>query len=511
MKEGEPTMPNYHLSIQIISRGKGRSAVAAAAYRAGERIKNEHDGYAHDYTNKKDVLHKEILLPDHAPIEYKDRNILWNAVEKIERNDNAQLAREIEFSLPIELSMEQNILLAHEYVKKHFVNEGMIADVCVHEGEDGMNPHAHVMLILRPLEQDGTWGAKSRKEYILDEQGERIRLPSKISKGGKEILGEYKSRKVYTVDWNDQTKAEQWRKGWADIQNKYLEQNGVAERVDHRSYERQGNGLIPTVHMGVAASQMEKKGIATDKGNHNRQVAISNSEIKQTKARIRKLKKWVYAQPIQNAPSFIEIMGGVANGKNLQSRWQKVRNLQTSAKVLLFLTKNNITDMDEFCNKVVQIHEQLIEVTGEIQKAERRLGTLAEHLAHVDNLKNHKAVYNKYQSLAPKKPSGFSLFKKEPDTTKQDAFYNKHAEKIQAYENARQYFDNVMNGRKDLPIKDWQSEQKKLLAKRYSFCDKYYSLKEEIQSVEVLRRSVENLMREDLQREQPARTQNMSL
>jgi len=491
-------MANYHLSIQIISRGKGRSAVAAAAYRAGERIKNEYDGYTHDYTNKKDVLNKEIFLPDHAPIEYKDRTILWNAVEKIEGNSNAQLAREIEFSLPVELSMEQNINLAHEYVKKHFVNEGMIADVCIHESKDGTNPHCHVMLILRPLEPDRTWGAKSRKEYMLDEHGERIKLPS----------GEYKSRKVYTVDWNDKTKAEEWRKGWADMQNKYLEQNGIAERVDHRSYERQGNGLIPTIHLGVATSQMEKKGIATDKGNHNRQVAITNKEIKQTKARIRKVKNWLYSQPLHNAPSFIYIMGGVANAENLKTQWQRIRNLQTSAKVLLFLTENNITNMDEFCNKVVQMHEQLGAVTSDIQKAERRLGTLAEHLAHVENMKNHKAVYKKYKFLAPKKNATMNslnpfarkkaIEEYEATVKKQDAFYDKYADEIQTYENAKRYLDDVMNGKGKFPTNKWQAERKELLAKRYELCEKYYLLKEEIQSTEVIRRSVENLMRGDL-------------
>ena len=272
-------MAIFHLNIKIISRGKGRSVAATAAYRAGERIRNEYDGYTHDYTNKKDIVYKEVFLPTYAPIEYKDRSILWNAVEKIENNHNAQLAREIEFSLPIELSIEQNISLAQEYIQKNFVDHGMIADMCIHD-KDGTNPHCHVMLSLRPIEPDGTWGAKSRKEYMLDKNGERVKLPS----------GEYKSRKVYTVDWNDKTKAEEWRKSWADILNKYLKQNDINEQVDHRSYERQNNGLIPTIHLGVAAHQMEKKGIATDKGNYNRQVAITNNEIKQTKARIRKVK-----------------------------------------------------------------------------------------------------------------------------------------------------------------------------------------------------------------------------
>lgn len=147
-------MAIYHLSIKIISRGKGKSAVAAVAYRAGETIRNEYDGITHDYTRKGGVVHTEILLPEHAPKEYTDRSTLWNAVERIEKNKNAQLAREIELALPVELSREQNISLVREYVKRHFVEAGMGADVCVHDKDDG-NPHAHILLTLRPFEQGG--------------------------------------------------------------------------------------------------------------------------------------------------------------------------------------------------------------------------------------------------------------------------------------------------------------------------------------------------------------------
>ena len=153
-----------------------------------------------------------------------NRAILWNAVEKCEVAKNSQLAREIEVVLPIELSREKNISLVRDYVKKHFVEHGMCADICVHDSGVG-NPHAHIMLTMRPIELDGSWGAKSRKEYILDDNGEKILLKS----------GEFKSRKVYTVNWNDQTQAEIWRKGWADAVNEVFKLEGIAERLDHRS------------------------------------------------------------------------------------------------------------------------------------------------------------------------------------------------------------------------------------------------------------------------------------
>ena len=529
-------MAIFHLSIQVISRGKGRSAVAAAAYRAGEKITNEYDNYTHDYTKKTGIIDTQIFLPDHAPAEYSDRATLWNAVEKIEGNSNAQLAREIEFSLPVELSMEQNIALAHEYVKKHFVAHGMIADVSIHDKGDS-NPHAHVMLTMRPLEQDGTWGAKSRKEYILGDNGERIRLPSKKSKNGNEILGEWKSRKVYTVDWNDKTKAEDWRKGWADMLNRHLEKCGHAEKivhtpdgeqqivsnkVDHRSYERQGNGLIPTIHLGVAAHQMEQKGIRTEKGNYNRRVQSLNSEIKQTKARIRKVKDWLYKHPIHNPPSLMDIMGGVAKGKNLKNDWRKVRSLQTQAQVLIFLQQNNIATVEDFADTVVRKNERLKDVTDNIKKAERRLETLSVHLAHAENNKQHKAVYQKYKSLAPKTDpaalNSISPFTKskavkehEAATKKQEAYYDKHANAIEAYQAAQQHFTAVMNDRTELPIKDWQKEQKELATKRYTLCDEYYSLKEEIPNMEAIRRSIETIMRDDPNKVQPTRRHDVAL
>ena len=208
-------MPIFHLSIQIISRGKGRSAVAAAAYRSGEKITNEYDGVIHDYTRKGGVVHTEILLPDHVPAEYADRSVLWNAVEKIEKNKNSQLSREIELALPVELTKEQNVSLVRDYVNQHFVAAGMCADVAIHDKKDG-NPHAHILLTMRLIEQDGIWGAKSKKEYILDKDGERITLKS----------GEFKSRKISATDWNDQTKAEIWRKAWEDSANANLERHG---------------------------------------------------------------------------------------------------------------------------------------------------------------------------------------------------------------------------------------------------------------------------------------------
>ena len=288
IKEREP-IAIYHLSIKIISRGKGQSAVAAAAYRAGEKILNEYDGRLSDYTRKKGIVHTEIMLPNNAPAEFADRAVLWNAVERIEKAKNSQLAREFEISLPVEFTHVQNLNLVREYVKKNFVEHGMCADIAIHIAESkdengnkiiGGNPHAHIMLTMRPLNDDKTWGDKQKKVYHFDKDGNKIYDPKKR---------QYKCGKEQTTDWNEQTKAEEWRAAWADIQNQHLEKHGFDVRVDHRSYEQQGIEQIPTIHLGVAAHQMEQRGIRTERGDINRAIKEANEKAKNINAAILKL------------------------------------------------------------------------------------------------------------------------------------------------------------------------------------------------------------------------------
>ena len=272
----------YHWNIGIVSRGKGKSAVAAAAYRSGEKLTNEWDGMTHDYTRKGGVVHTEIMLPPHAPPSFSDRSTLWNSVELYEKAGNAQLAREIDAALPIELSREEQIRLVREYCSSQFVSRGMCVDYAIHDTDSG-NPHCHIMLTMRPLDERGAWAAKSKKEYDLDENGERIRLPS----------GRYKTHKIDLTGWNDKDNTLLWRKAWADFTNDFLERNGSPERIDHRSNAERGIDELPTVHMGVAACQMEKKGIATEKGELNRNIQKANRLIREIRAQIGKLKEWI--------------------------------------------------------------------------------------------------------------------------------------------------------------------------------------------------------------------------
>ena len=216
-------MPVPHFNIKITQRSKGNSAVAGAAYQAGEKLFSEYDQKTKNYTCKKEVVYTEIMLPPNAPPEYADRATLWNSVEEIEKQWNSQLARRFVAALPREVPMELLPQMVKEYCEEQFVSKGMCCDFAIHDPDPpGHNPHCHFMLTMRAIDENGKWMPKSRKVYDLDENGERIKLPS----------GRWKSHKEDTVDWNEQYHAEEWRHGWEIVQNKYLELAGSPERID---------------------------------------------------------------------------------------------------------------------------------------------------------------------------------------------------------------------------------------------------------------------------------------
>ena len=277
-------MPCPHNEISIVQRSQQQSAVAAAAYQSGEKLFCEYDQQVKHYPEKRGIVHNEILLPANASRSYADRNTLWNAAEAVEKQWNSQLARRWVLTIPREIPPDQYAVLVREFCQKQFVSKGMIADFAIHDPHPpGHNPHAHVLLTMRAMDEHGKWLPKSRKVYDLDENGERIKLPS----------GRWKSHKEDTVDWNDQKYCEIWRHEWEVIQNRYLEANDRPERVDLRSYARQGLDIIPTVHEGAAVRQMEKRGIQTNIGNLNREIRAANRLMKSIRQLIQNLEGWI--------------------------------------------------------------------------------------------------------------------------------------------------------------------------------------------------------------------------
>ena len=320
-------MAIYHLEAKVISRGVGRSAVAAAADMSCSRIYNDYDGVQHDYTRKQGLVWQQVFLPDMAPAEWTGREILWNAVEEEEKTKDSRLAREFIMALPVELGRDQWIALLTEFIQTNFVANGMCADVAIHD-TDGHNPHAHIMLTVRPLTKDGKWQNKTEKEYLCVRDGEErgftaaefksaqakgwekqyqykvgkkkvYMAPSIAEAQGYERASKYPKSTKYgrqnpiSARWNSEEQLVLWREAWADTSNRYLEKAKREERIDHRSHAERGLDEQPTIHEGVTARALERKGIVSDRCELNRQIRADNALIRTLKATIAKLKKAV--------------------------------------------------------------------------------------------------------------------------------------------------------------------------------------------------------------------------
>ena len=316
-------MAIYHLEAKVVGRGAGRSAVAASAYLSCSRLYNDYDGIQHDYTKKQGLVWQEVFLPEYAPQEWQDREKLWNAVEEVETAKDSRLAREFVVALPIELSREQQIELLQDFIREQFVSDGMCADAAIHD-TDGHNPHAHILLTVRPLDERGKWQYKTEKEYLCMRNGEKRGFTAAEFKSaqndGWEKQYPYKvgKKKVYMTPsaaeaqeliradkhpkstrygrqnpiserWNSEEQLVSWRVAWADVTNRYLESAGREERIDHRSNAARGLDEIPTIHEGVTVQALERKGIVSDRCEMNRQIRADNALLRELKAEIKKL------------------------------------------------------------------------------------------------------------------------------------------------------------------------------------------------------------------------------
>ncbi len=333
-------MAIYHLEAKVVSRGNGRSAVAASAYLSCSKILNDYDGVQHDFIRKKGLIWQDVFLPEFAPSDWKDRSVLWNAVEKNEKTKDSRLAREFLPALPIELTPAQWQELLTDFIQNNFVADGMCADVAVHDPyPPGHNPHAHIMVTVRPLDEKGNWQYKAEKEYVCVRNGEergftaaefkaaqadgwekqypykvgrkKVYLPPpEAEKHGYERVSKYPKSTKYgrqnpiSERWNSEEQLVQWRKAWADAANRYLERYGHEERIDHRSHAERGLDEQPTIHEGVFARSLERQGVISDRCEINRQIKADNALLRELKAAVRKL-----AQAVKNTiPALAEAM-----------------------------------------------------------------------------------------------------------------------------------------------------------------------------------------------------------
>lgn len=320
-------MAIYHFEAKVITRGTGRSVVAAAAYASCSKIYNEYDGIMHDYVKKRGNIYSEIFLPSNAPTEWQDRTELWNAVEAAEKSKDSRLARELIVALPIELQLDEWKSILHKFITENCVDKGMCADVNIHD-TDGHNPHAHILLTVRPLDEKGKWQAKTQKEYLCKRGNEECRFTADEFKAaqadGWEKQYQYfvDKKKIYMTpteakaqnlerasknpkstrygrqnpicaEWNSEEQIIKWRKAWEDVINLELERKNISEHIDCRSFSERGIDEQPTIHEGVTARIIEKCGGVSDRCELNRQIRKDNALLRELKELVNNLSEIV--------------------------------------------------------------------------------------------------------------------------------------------------------------------------------------------------------------------------
>ena len=443
-------MAIYHLEAKVVSRGAGRSAVAASAYLSCSRLYNDYDGIQHDYTKKQGLVWQEVLLPEYAPQEWQDREQLWNAVEEVETAKDSRLAREFVVALPIELSREQQIELLQDFIREQFVADGMCADAAIHD-TDGHNPHAHILLTVRPLDEQDKWQYKTEKEYLCMKNGEERgftaaefraaqnegwekQYPYKVGKkkvymtpSAAEVQGfvradkhpkstRYGRQNPISERWNSEEQLLTWRAAWADVTNRYLEHAGREERIDHRSNAARGLDEIPTIHEGAAAQALERRGIISDRCELNRQIKADNTLLRELKAEIKKLAALVaravpaIAEGLEKLRSLVLIfcyqLSHIRSGK---------AHIQKSLAVWK-------PELERYTGLVQQIKEKSKERKALVaEKKElpiyhvKRHKTLAVHIAELtedlEELRSEKALF--LQKIEYAEDAGVEAFRKD--------------------------------------------------------------------------------------------------
>ena len=445
-------MAIYHLEAKVVSRGTGRSAVAASAYLSCTNILNDYDGVRHDYTRKKGLVWREVFLPEYAPPEWKDRGVLWNAVEENEKAKDSRLAREFVPALPIELTPEQWQGILSDFIKDSFVADGMCADVAIHDPyPPGHNPHAHIMLTVRPLDEQGNWQYKTEKEYLCIKDGEEKGFtasefkmaqadgwekqypykvgkkkvympPSEAEKQGLERASKHpKSTKFGRQNpiaerWNSEEQLVLWRKAWADVTNRYLEQYGHDARIDHRSHTERGLAEQPTIHEGVVARALEKKGIISDRCELNRQIKADNAMLRELKATVKKL-----MQAVKNTiPAIAKAMESVR--QNVLIFCYQLGHIRTGQRKLKTYISDVKAEMKQYSSLVEQIKEKSRECKSllaeqkelpfwNVPRKKELTARIAELTELLEELKSEKAIVLQHLQCAD--DSNLSDVKKE--------------------------------------------------------------------------------------------------
>ena len=401
-------MPCPTGSFKIVSRGKGQSCMASCAYYSGEKKYSEYECcWKYPHSSPARVKRVEVMLPPNAPRAYADPQTLWNAVDAAETSVNAQTARSMLFALPRELTDEQNLALVRDFCQKEFVNKGMVCNFFYHDKDDG-NPHVHIMLTLRAMDENGKWLPKSKNVYALDENGNRIRTPN----------GSWKRIKVDTVDWNERMYGEIWRQDWAAAQNAALKAAGRMERVDMRSLERQGvEDRLPQKHLGPTASALERKGVSSERGDENRKIISVNKMLASLQKTVRGIGAWlddlrkaVSRQQIIENPDDYPLSDVITayldmrkNGRETWNRYAQekgaVHDLKDGFKAVSFLSNHELCTVGQLGRYIAETQRTFSKIKAESTAKERRIRDIDALFGAIQTIRELKPVQQEYESI----------------------------------------------------------------------------------------------------------------
>ena len=439
-----------------------------------------------DYSRRNDVIHEEVLLPAHAPPEYRNREVLWNSVEGNEKRFDAQYARRIVAALPRELSQRDYIDLMRAFCQDNFVSKGMCCDLAIHDDGKG-NPHAHIMLTMRGIDENGKWMPNSKMVYELDGNGNRIKLSS----------GNYKSHKENTVDWNDRRYAEIWRHNWELINNRFLEWNGRSERLDMRSYKRQGKDKVPTVHMGGAALGMERKGVRTFLGSLNSDIKKANEEktvirrslkgLVQTFLELNNELKEAEEDEKRNSltGALLEYMDirrekrrdWTVKGQNTGT----AKDLNEISSFIAFIQAMGLTDMKKFREYTDELLPKDEGLQRKIKNNERRIREINNILDSFQTVKDYGDIHNKYQKIYWKR--------------NKEKYRLEHEEELDAYDKADRYL-RARYPELKIPVKKLKAELEELTEADISLENERKVMASEVDKVKKIRQILKKMRSE---------------
>ncbi len=509
--------------FSIVKRSKGQSAVEKASYISRSVLVSEFDGQTYRPKYHEDLVHSEITLPPNAPKEYADRAALWNAVELSEKGQKSQLARMLKASLPNEWSYELAEEVVRDYVQRNFVDKGMCADWAIHDSENDKgqrNLHIHVLLTMRPLTENGEWGAKQKKIYDLDENGEKIPVIDKKTgqqKVDKRNRKQWKCHTADSTDWNSKENAKMWRKDLADTINATNEQLGIALHWEHRSFKEQGIDREPTIHIGAVANALERKGIQTERGNINREIIKNNMLLEQAKEMLMLAKQELHSAQyaaykgtqIKNTAVSrekcqqvgIEVMEMIARVRERKGRLdlpivsgkhlRKIsdRNRKSNAAALDSQSADNAEKF--ITTRKIDSFESLAKFTADKEQRYQQLETV--HLSKGQKLNRLKELSKMYALYAP-----IQATYKESQSLKGLAkmrYDKEHKDSLSKYPELKERMQSLLQNGEKITPKQWKAEIQSLQSEYDSIGREQTKTATELAYAEVISYNKKNLER----------------